>query len=147
MKKQALLLILSVALFFGTASANHPSDIPSVVLSAFNQEYVNASAISWVEGVNWFKASFKVEDVYLTAYYNTLGETIGVSRNITTRQLPLLLQRDIKENYADFWVTDLFELALNDDTTYYITLENADEIITLEGHEGYWSNYKKTKKG
>ena len=147
MKKQTFLLILIAALSFGTASANTKSDIPSTVLSAFNQEYVNASAISWVEGANWFKASFKVDGVYLTAYYNTLGETIGVSRNITTSQLPLSLLKDVKENYADYWISDLFELALNDDTTYYITLENADETIVLEGHDGYWSYYKKTKKG
>lgn len=147
MKKQTLLLTLIVALFIGTTSASNKSDIPSPVLSAFNQEYVNASAISWVEGANWFKASFTVNGEYLTAYYNTLGETIGVSRNITTSQLPVSLLKEVKENYAGYWVSDLFELALNEDNTYYITLENADETIVLEGHEGYWSYYKKTKKG
>lgn len=147
MKKQTLLLALIVALSFGSVSANNKSDIPSTVLSAFNQEYVNASAISWVEGANWFKASFQVDGVYLTAYYNSLGETIGVSRNITTAQLPISLMKEVKENYADYWVSDLFELSLNEDNTYYITLENADETIVLEGHDGYWSYYKKTKKG
>lgn len=46
-----------------------------------------------------------------------------------------------------YWVSDLFEVAKNGTTSYYITLENADTKLVLQSTGGSnWSEFKKEKK-
>jgi hypothetical protein len=41
----------------------------------------------------------------------------------------------------------LFEVAKNGETSYYVTLENADTKVVLKAQAGNdWSSYKKVKK-
>lgn len=59
------------------------------------------------------------------AYYSTGGELMGVARYISSLQLPLGLLSNLKNNYSNYWISDLFELSNNDGTHYYVTLEKA----------------------
>jgi hypothetical protein len=58
-----------------------------------------------------------------------------------------VLTAELKKNYEGYWITDLFEIATDSQTSYYVTLENADHKIVLEsvGVQG-WQSYKKEKK-
>ena len=86
-------------------------------------------------------------DQYVSAYYSIDGDLMGLTRYISPADLPLVLQSDLKKNYSEFWMTDLFEVAKDDGTAYYITLEDADQKIVLKGTGGKrWENYKKVKK-
>jgi hypothetical protein len=61
--------------------------------------------------------------------------------------LPLNLQVNLKKNYTNYWISDLFEVAKKDATTYYITLENADTKIVLKSTDANsWESFQKTKK-
>ena len=62
-------------------------------------------------------------------------------------QLPINLLTDLKKDYTGFWISDLFEIASDDQMSYYITLENADKRIVLksEGTDG-WQVYSKQRK-
>ena len=84
---------------------------------------------------------------YVNAFYNTEGELMGLTRNITSLELPMNLQASLKKSYEDFWISDLFEITRSNTTGYYITLENADAKIVLKATAGEdWSVYKKVKK-
>ena len=67
----------------------------------------------------------------LFAYYNTNGDLQAVVRNITSDQLPISLLSEMKKDYSDFWITDLFEIASDVQSNYYVTLENSDKKIVL----------------
>jgi hypothetical protein len=70
-----------------------------------------------------------------------------VSRNISSENLPIRLQADLKSTYANYWISDLFENAAPDATTYYITLENADQKLILHSSDSNaWSVYQKINK-
>jgi hypothetical protein len=57
------------------------------------------------------------------------------------------LQAGLKNDYSSFWVSDLYEMSKNDGTSYYITLENADQKIVLRSSNGSaWTLHKKTGK-
>jgi len=52
----------------------------------------------------------------------------------------------VKRNYSDFWISDLFEVNSNGETNYYITLENADKKITLRSSDNEWNQFSKSPK-
>jgi hypothetical protein len=127
--------------------ANNEERINSKVANSFKKEFSQASDVKWHTGKDYVKATFKMNDQVMYAYYNAEGTLLGVTRNLTTSQLPINLLSDVKKNYSATWVTDLFEMANTDETSYYITLEDADQTIVLKsvGSNG-WNVYKKERK-
>jgi hypothetical protein len=72
---------------------------------------------------------------------------LGVTRYISSGNLPINLQTSLKKSYDNYWISDLFEVAKYDNTSYYITLENADTKLVLKSNGGSnWSVYDKIRK-
>jgi hypothetical protein len=53
---------------------------------------------------------------------------------------------DLRRNYSDYWVSDLFECDADGSTSYFITIENADSKVTLRSNGGDWETYTKSTK-
>lgn len=149
-------LLIALAIVTGSFTAAHAGS-PAVfdgeekvnarVLDAFNREFRTAKEIIWTIGASYYEASFVYNDQYITAYYNMDGELIGLARNIMQEYLPLALQIDLKKNYKDYWISNLFEVAKDNDTAYYITVEDADAKMVLKATDGRnWNVFKKVKK-
>jgi hypothetical protein len=51
--------------------------------------------------------------------------------NILSNKLPPVLLTEIKKDYKGYWITELYEEGKAKRPSYFITLENADEIIKL----------------
>lgn len=142
------ILLWAVLLTIATSTFAHTTEnINDRVINSFNKEFTQASDITWEISKDYVKVTFKMHDQFLFAYYNEAGKLLAVSRNITSSQLPLNLMADVKQQYGNYWISNLFEIAMNNDTSYYITLENSDQEIVLKsnGSSG-WSVYKKDKK-
>ncbi len=143
-------IILSIAMFvtFGTMSAfADSSNVNPKVLSAFNKDFKNAQSVEWSRGTNYYKASFSFNSNYVFAFYSTDGDLLGLTRNISSLDLPMNLQRSLKKDYSNFWITDLFELSNGNNTSYYITLENSDSRQVLKADaNGEWSSFSKETK-
>ena len=72
---------------------------------------------------------------------------IAMTRNISSLQLPIALQASLKNKYESYWISGLVEMATDEGTCYYITLENADTKLVLKSDvNSDWSNYKKQRK-
>ena len=70
-----------------------------------------------------------------------------MTRNISSLDMPIGLQTNLRKDYADYWISDLFEVSNSDGTHYYITMEKADSRITLKSTtNGKWKVYKKVTK-
>jgi hypothetical protein len=82
------------------------------------------------------------------AYYTSNAELLAVTRNILSDQLPVSLLKSLKKNYAGYWITDLFKITTNDETAYYVGMENPDSTLVLVSEDGSnWQVYQKQKKG
>jgi len=137
------LVVLVSSLAVNAADEN----VNEKVLNAFKTEFNTASQVEWTTGPNYFKASFIFNDKHVFAFYNAEGRLLGLTRNITTAELPLKLQTDLKKNYESYWISDLFETAREEGTSYYITLEDADTRLVLRASaDNSWTVYEKTKK-
>ena len=143
-----MLLLGVLVVSLGAVNANPGSEeVDARVLGAFKKEFATAKDITWTLAVNYYQASFVYNEQHITAYYNSEGELLGVARFISPVDLPLALQADLKKNYQPYWISNLFEAATSEGTTYYITIEDADQSLVLKSDNARdWDQYKKVKK-
>ena len=143
MKKIVLTLAIAISSIASFANDN----VTTEALKAFNNEFASASSVEWSESGNLYKASFLFNEQYVTAYYTPQGHLVGVAKNILSLDLPVKLQAKLKNNFADFWITELSEVSNNRGTTYYITLENADVQVKLHSTDNNtWMPVKAIEK-
>ncbi len=143
MKKIILTLVIAIS----TLGAFAGEEVNPKALASFKNEFASAKEVTWTVTAEYFKAEFTFNGQYVNAFYNADGELMGLTRNITSLELPMNLQASLKKSYEDFWISDLFEITKSNNTGYYITLENADSKVVLKATAGEdWSVYKKVKK-
>lgn len=147
MKKRILALALLLTIGFSSTFANNEEGVNKQVVNAFKKEFAAAQNARWEAGKEFTKVTFTLNGQVMFAFYTGEGELLGLSRNITSAQLPISLLAELKRNYSDYWITDLFEMASNNETDYYVSLNGADTTLVLKssGSSG-WSVYKKAKK-
>lgn len=140
-------IILTLAIAISTLGAFAGEEVNPKALASFKNEFASAKEVTWTVTAEYFKAEFTFNGQYVHAFYNADGELMGLTRNITSLELPMNLQASLKKSYEDFWISDLFEITKSNNTGYYITLENADSKVVLKATAGEdWSVYKKVKK-
>ena len=143
MKKLIILLaVISSSLVASDTFAQ--TKAPIAVTETFENSFSYVKEASWSMVADFYKAEFKVEDQSLFAYFNTDGEIVATGREITVAQLPIALQLELKNNYKDFTVTQSVEMAFNDESTYYLTIETATKKMQINSTDfGGWETYKK----
>ena len=141
-------MMLTLAIIVSTVSAFAGEEkVAPKVLDAFKSEFNTAKEVEWTVASTYYMATFTYNDKYVFAYYNEDGVLLGLTHYISSAELPMSLQSSLKKAYNDYWVSDLFEVAKNGTTNYYITLENADKKIVLQSSGGSdWSAYRKIRK-
>lgn len=131
----------------GTPVTTVKEEVNARVLGAFKKEFASAREITWTIAGNYYLASFVYNDQHVAAYYSNEGELMALTRYISPADLPLALQSNLRKNYADYWISDLFEVANEEGTAYYITLEDAEVKMVLKATDGRsWKHFKKVKK-
>ena len=147
MKKRILLLSIVLVSFTAFSFAADAPAVSKNVMSSFNKQFSNARDIKWESQADFVKAQFTMNEMVLFAYFNKNGDLIAVTRFISPNQLPLELLSSLKKQHTGYWISDLFEIQSENGTSYYATLENADQIVVLksEGISG-WNTFQKEKK-
>jgi hypothetical protein len=144
MKKMILTLAIAVSSLAAFAGEDN---VNKKVLDAFKTEFKTVKDVEWTTGSDYYKASFTYNEKHVFAYYNPDGDLLGLTRYISPVDLPLNLQIGLKDKSNDYWISDLFEVAKNEITSYYITLENADTKTILRSIGGSnWEEFKTVKK-
>ena len=144
-------MILSLAavmmMGFGVFANGTDNVVTQEARDAFKKDFATASNIKWEQRSNFLRATFSFNGQILTAYYFSNGNLQAVVRNITSDQLPINLITSLRHDYADFWITDLFEVSSDGQTTYYVTIENSDKKIVLNSEDlSSWQVYSKERK-
>ena len=146
--KKIFLSLAAVALMGISAFANgNDETISQKTLAAFKSDFTNATHTTWEQKDGFIKATFSFNGQVLFAYYDNEGQLKAVVRNIVSDQLPLNLLASLKKDYADYWITDLFEISADGQTTYYATVENSNKKIVLKSDDvSSWDVYSKERK-
>jgi hypothetical protein len=147
MKKMILVWALMLTVGLSSSFANFAETVSQQVVNAFKKDFSDAQNVTWEVGKTFTKATFKMHDQVLFAFYSKEGELTAVTRNIVSDQLPINLLTSLKKGYGDYWISDLFELAANGNTTYYVTLQDGDQQVILKSSGSInWEVFKKEKK-
>lgn len=139
----ALTAVLLLTLGVTTSFAANGNDQATV---SFRKEFKQAEVLATDAGKDYTKITFKLNGAILNAFYNEKGELLAITHNIRSTELPLNLLMQIKQYYANYWITDCFEIDANGTTNYYITLENSDIKLTLRSNESDWETYVRIDK-
>lgn len=147
MKKMMLVWALMLTVGLSSSFANVIETVSQQVVNAFKKDFSDAQNVSWEVSKNFAKATFKINDQVLYAFYSNEGELTAVTRNILSEQLPINLLTSLKKGYTGYWITDLFELAAGGSTNYYVTLQDGDQQLILKSSgSASWEVFKKEKK-
>ncbi len=146
MKKTILSIAFGLALF-SSAFAKAPEKVNDLAMASFQKDFHNASDVRWTANNIYVMASFQLDNKVQYAYYDYQGNLIGVVHHILTSSLPENLSREIKKHFADYWVSELFQVSSDQGSFYYIQLKNADEtvVLTTEGTDS-WHRYSVAKE-
>ncbi|HEY4287197.1 MAG TPA: hypothetical protein VGN00_08865 [Puia sp.] len=140
----AVALLLTVGV---TSSFANPTDKTEVIKASFRKDFKKAELMGIEANNSYNKLTFKMNDMVLYAFYSDNGELLAVTRNIKSSQLPIQLLLDLKRDYANYWITDLFEFNGDGSNSYYVTVENADTSITLRANSSDdWHLYSRRNK-
>jgi hypothetical protein len=137
---------LILLLVFGMNTFASDTMVSPNVLRSFQKTFSTAKEVSWSAGSKVYKAEFVYRDQFITAYYDTDGSMLALTKNISSTQLPLLLGNSLKKNYEGYWIAGLVEVSTQFETTYYATLENGDSKLILQSAQNRWSVDRKIKK-
>ncbi len=88
--KPLFILMMTVSSFFATTS-NAADIVAPKALKSFETTFTNATEAAWTVTENYYKVQFLLNGQTLTAFYSEDGKLIGVSRNISSLQLPIIL--------------------------------------------------------
>jgi hypothetical protein len=146
MKK--ILIIATIILTASTAVfAGDEDKVSPRAVSSFNADFSSAQEVDWQVSDKYYRAAFTMNEQRIFAYYNLEGDLMSIARYISSLQLPVTLFNDLKKEYSQYWISDLFEVSNSEGLHYYVTLETADtKLMMRSGNGGNWNEYKKTKK-
>ena len=147
MKKSILILAMLLTTIVGSSFANRTDDNKNRAAASFKQDFASAKEVTWENGKDLVKATFKLNDQVMFAYYSESGELMAVVRNMVSAQLPINLLTNLKKNYQSYWITDLFEVSASNESSYYVTLESADNVVVLKSSGlNKWEVFQKEKR-
>lgn len=147
MKKSILTWAVILMVGVSTSFAHGIEGVSEKVMNSFKKEFTDAQDVQWESTKDFAKATFSIHGQVMFAYYNGEGSLLAITRNIVASQLPISLLAEVKKNYSEYWISDLFEMSAKDQTTYYITLENGDQKMVLKSDDSRtWEVYNKVKK-
>ena len=141
-KKFAFIAALFLTVGIGSSFAAPTGNSNDIVIASFRKEFKTADVMAIEVRKAYTKVTFKLNNLVLFAYYAENGDLLAIVRNILSTQLPIQLLMDLKQKYSNSWITDLFEMNVNGQTTYYATLENGDTGTTLRSsNTSNWETY------
>ncbi|MBA4166452.1 MAG: hypothetical protein H0X41_02720 [Chitinophagaceae bacterium] len=145
--KKIIVLALVLTALATTAFSNNSDNINRQALNTFSKNYINPQDVQWESLDGYLKVTFKIDGQQLFAYYREDGEQFAVTRNILSTQLPISLSAELKSKCNNQWLTELFEISSNGETTYFATLNSADKVTVLRADaSGNWSVFKKARR-
>ena len=140
-------IIITLAVIISSFSAFATEEVNSIVLNAFKKDFAGVKGVHWTSINGYYKAAFIFNDQHITAFYQTNGRLLTLSKNISSLDIPVSLQLKLKNNYGDYWISNLLEIAGKEGTSYYITLEKADFKLVLKSIDfDRWTPFKKIVK-
>jgi hypothetical protein len=144
--KSLFILLFSLTMLSANSTPDTNTTVNPEVLESFQKSFQKADHATWSEGEGFFRADFQLNCQYVSAFFSKTGHLLGITRNLAVTQLPVILQANLKSLQNENWISEAFELSNEEGTSYFITVENANERITYRSDKNEWTTYQKKAK-
>lgn len=145
--KKLLFAALLTASLATSAFAKETNNLNYRVEKNFSTDFNKATDVTWSVKQNFAKATFNINGEKMEAFYNLNGEMIGTSKNITFEQLPTDAKKSLAKLYNGYVVKQAIRFENNDETAYYVSVENETKSLVLKiSNDRTISVFKKDSK-
>ena len=136
--KTWFVLFYVTSLTFGAEAQDIPqSEVPSVVLNAFQQKFANAANVEWETKGELFKAEFKVGSRGHDAWIDKSGKITKHKEDFPKKELPQAIQQQISTEFKSYKLDDADKIEMDGKTFYEVELDgSADDrkvLFTADG--------------
>lgn len=142
------ILLIAATAFVSMASFASVDPVKGRVLEAFRSEFSEAQNVKWtsIDDAGLFQATFKYRDTELSAFYDEAGSLVATARYISKDNLPIMVSKEIREQYPSHVVKTVIEHIANGSTTYHVTLHGEKSSLVVSATPaGNLSVFKKIK--
>jgi hypothetical protein len=138
-----LTLALTLAATFSFAS---DVKVSSTVMQSFKARFADAENVSWSVTNGFYVAEFTSDEKKQYAYFNPAGDLTVVAEPLTVNQLTKKQQSNLRKDYSDYTVVDVYKLTDNDDVKYFVVVENSSKKIILKTTTSTWDVLQSSAK-
>lgn len=149
MKKFLIATCLLVVLAAQSAFASDPTFVTRVVRQSFEKEFTGAQSVKWefLDSKSIYHATFMINSEKMHAYYDSEGELLVTGREVKAENLPLLVTKNLQQQYGVFSVSDVVELNDGSQTSYVVKVDKADQQYFVQAYsDGSLTKLKKSRK-
>jgi hypothetical protein len=159
--KKVFLTIAAAALFSATVFAadggkkgnEGSANVQYSVVQEFTADFADAQDVSWTVTKNCQKADFVENGVHRTAFYNLVGDYLGVTQIVGYDAIPAKSQKLIAATYKGYTPANVIVYQTNEDlnseidpTSYFVDLKsNAHEVLVRVTSSGSLDFFKQVK--
>jgi hypothetical protein len=144
MKKLLFAALIAVSISTGSFAQDATDNYKA--LNNFEASFTGANNVGWTLKDNLTVASFVQDESNVKVFYNSEGDFVATTKEVTLEDLPIYAKRIIAKKYSGFIVKEAFKFKADNETDYFIAVENEQENVVLKVHEGSISVYSKTGK-
>jgi hypothetical protein len=109
------------------------------VVKEFNTNFADATNVTWSVNHDFQKASFILNGVKTTAFYNLQGEFVAVTMNVDAKAIPAKAGAEIAGKYKGYSVEGVIVVQNNtelnpeaDETAYFVELKSDSKVILVK---------------
>ncbi|UMB61312.1 PepSY-like domain-containing protein [Lutibacter sp. A80] len=128
-----LAIALCICSTIVTAQDIPQNQVPSLVINNFKKKFPKAKDIEWEYKKNNYNVEFEIGlFTDFEAWYDNSGKLIKYSEEISKRNLPKIIQENIKKNYQNYHIDNIEKVVENNSIIYYVEIEKGNNEINLK---------------
>lgn len=133
MKKLIFAICLAGASTVAVAQDIRQSEVPSVVLNAFQSKFSNATDVEWEMKGDLYKVEFEIGKFDHDLWIDKNGKVVKHKEELSKSDLPAAINDKIKTEYKDYRVDDVYKIESDGKVTYEVDLDGnrGDREITF----------------
>ena len=144
-KKVTIIALMVITIASSAFAGDNTLDFKGA--DAFKKSFPQASEVSYTVKKEFTEVNFTWHNLKLQAFFDRQGNYIGLSREISVKDLPLSYVIEINRQYKGFDITEAIEFDHSENgLSYYVTVVKADRKYVLNvATDGSISVFKKMK--
>ncbi len=140
MKALTLALALSTFSFFAMAQEIKETEVPSVVMNSFKNQFTDAQKAGWEKLNDKYEVEFEQGTTERGAVLDASGKLLMLKQEITNAEVPAPVANAIKQNYGSYNLDEAEKIEYNGQTYYEVELSrwfilNKELVFSADGKE------------